>query len=243
MLGNISALTIIILLVLRQFYRKLRLFTLIPALLLIIDLIIRGIEIRYIPLTNMYEALTIFAATILLICFYIDKNQKNYLLTNWGLGFSLVLLVFLSTPLIPKEINTPVPALQSNWLLFHVLITFIGQSCLAISAIASVISLLNKRNYNNAIVGFIKIGYPLYFCGAIILGSIWASSAWGAFWRWDPKETWALITSLIYTIYVHGIKVGYIKGKWVGRLSIIGFLFSLFTFFGVNLLLDSIHSY
>jgi len=77
----------------------------------------------------------------------------------------------------------------------------------------------------------------------IITGAIWAEAAWGRYWAWDPKETWALITWIIYSIYLHlRISKGW-RGERAAWFSIIGFICVIFTYVGVNTLLPSLHSY
>jgi len=86
----------------------------------------------------------------------------------------------------------------------------------------------------------ITLGFPLLTC-AIITGALWAQQAWGNYWRWDPKETWSLITWFIYAILLHiRVVVGW-RGKRAALLCIIGFSAVLFTFFGVNFLMKSTH--
>lgn len=97
--------------------------------------------------------------------------------------------------------------------------------------------------YQSLMMKSIYIGYPFYLSGAIVFGAIWASSAWGAFWSWDPKEIWALITVLIYTLLLHLRLNKKVRGKNEGILVIIAFLSSMFTLFGVNFLLEGLHSY
>lgn len=89
----------------------------------------------------------------------------------------------------------------------------------------------------------IALGYPLFTVGAIIFGMVWANKAWGRYWGWDPKETWALITFLVYSLYLHVRLTRGWRGTWTAFLSITGFLVTLFTLFGVNLLLAGLHSY
>ncbi|HNW34631.1 MAG TPA: c-type cytochrome biogenesis protein CcsB, partial [Candidatus Ozemobacteraceae bacterium] len=89
----------------------------------------------------------------------------------------------------------------------------------------------------------VALGYPLFTVGAIIFGMVWANKAWGRYWGWDPKETWALITFLVYSLYLHVRLTRGWRGTWTAILSIAGFLVTLFTLFGVNLLLAGLHSY
>ena len=97
---------------------------------------------------------------------------------------------------------------------------------------------LDKITYKTII-----IGYCLFTTGGMIFGAVWAYYAWGRYWGWDPKETSAFITWLIYTIYLHQRLTGKIKGKIGAILSITGFLLTIFTFLGVNYLMSGLHSY
>ncbi len=217
------------------------------SLFLLIELVTRSINIGFPALTNTYEALFFFSASILIILGVLKiKKRANNTVSFGGVIVVLILLLISSSPIIPKELNPPIPALQSNWLLLHVSFSFIGQSFFVISfitAIASLVSKTNREKYRKLTIKTIIIGYPIYTAGAIIFGSIWASSAWGAFWSWDNKEIWALITWIVYTIIIHGRLTKYIRESMIAWLAIVGFLVSIFTFFGVNFLLKSLHSY
>jgi len=95
----------------------------------------------------------------------------------------------------------------------------------------------------------ILIGYVFFTTGALVFGMIWAEQAWGSYWSWDPKETWALVTWLTYTLYLHVRMVSWKKmdpvkrGRFSSWISIAGFLLTMFTFFGVNYLMSGLHSY
>ena len=88
----------------------------------------------------------------------------------------------------------------------------------------------------------IAIGWPL-LTGGIITGAVWANSAWGTYWSWDPKETWSLITWFVYAIYLHARYVRGWKGTQMAVISAVGFLAVIFTYLGVNLVLSGLHSY
>ncbi|MFZ5949370.1 MAG: c-type cytochrome biogenesis protein CcsB [Candidatus Rifleibacteriota bacterium] len=89
----------------------------------------------------------------------------------------------------------------------------------------------------------IALGYPLFTVGGLIFGMVWANKAWGRYWGWDPKETWALITFLVYSAYLHVRLTRGWNGIWTACLSVLGFIVTMFTLFGVNLLVSSLHSY
>jgi len=86
------------------------------------------------------------------------------------------------------------------------------------------------------------LGYLLLTAG-IILGAVWANEAWGSYWSWDPKETWSLITWMVYTAAIHLRRTHGWKGRRMAWFSVAGFAFVLFTYFGVNYLMSSLHSY
>lgn len=89
----------------------------------------------------------------------------------------------------------------------------------------------------------IALGYPLYTIGGLVFGMIWANKAWGRYWGWDPKETWALVTFLVYSIYLHVRLAKGWNGVWTACLAVAGFSVTLFTLFAVNFLISSLHSY
>ncbi|MBQ2592468.1 MAG: c-type cytochrome biogenesis protein CcsB [Candidatus Riflebacteria bacterium] len=89
----------------------------------------------------------------------------------------------------------------------------------------------------------IALGYPLYTVGGLVFGMIWANKAWGRYWGWDPKETWALVTFLVYSVYLHvRLSRGW-SGIWTACLAVAGFSVTLFTLFAVNFLISGLHSY
>ncbi len=89
----------------------------------------------------------------------------------------------------------------------------------------------------------IAIGWPLFTAGGLVMGAVWANSAWGTYWSWDPKETWSLITWFIYSLYLHSRYVRGWKGTQMAVISAVGFLGVMFTYLGVNLVLSGLHSY
>jgi cytochrome c-type biogenesis protein CcsB len=89
----------------------------------------------------------------------------------------------------------------------------------------------------------IAVGFPMFTVGGLIMGAIWANSAWGKYWTWDPKETWSLITWFVYALYLHARFVAGWRGKRVAILAIVGFVAVVFTYLGVNLVLSGLHAY
>ena len=162
---------------------------------------------------------------------------------------SLILIGLFSlgyASLLDKEIVPLLPALRSNWLAIHVLTCFIAYASLTVAFVSSVIFLCKQKSAGK---GADSISYKMIAFGflfltfGIISGSVWANSAWGSYWSWDPKETWSLITWFIYAIYLHTrLRRGWV-GKRAAWVCIAGFLAMFFTYFGVNFLLTGLHSY
>ena len=224
---------------------------LISSVLLFIVTVYRSIEIRFIAVTNTFESLVFFSAVICLLVFIYKfklKEKASEYMVFGGTIVAFIMLAVASSPIAPKLIQAPIPVLRSYWLVLHVTFSFIGESFFALSFISAIIFLLTKdedkkRNLDKLTLNLITIGYPIFTAGALLFGSIWARYAWGSFWSWDPKETWALITWLVYTGYLHARYIKKLRGSFSAIIAITGFIFTLFTFFGVNFLLSGLHSY
>jgi len=209
--------------------------------------------IGYVPLSNMYESMVFFAWSIvglylLFERFYHSRGLGAFVLP---LGFLAMGVTMLS---LSPEIRPLMPALQSSWLVYHVITSFLGYAAFAISFGVSLIYLVKKTdregnsllpdykaleiiNYKAIIVGF------LLFTVGILTGAVWANYAWGTYWSWDPKETWSLITWIVYAILLHAKYTGRWGGRKMAYISIAGFVAVLFTYWGVNYLISGLHSY
>ena len=211
----------------------------------------RSVEIRFVALTNTFESLVFYSAVLSLLVFGYRKQKKlpvNDFIQFGAIFVSLVLLALASSPLAPKAVLPPIPALKSYWLVLHVAFSFIGEAFFVLSFVASLAFLASKDEERR--LGFdritytaIAVGYPIFTAGALIFGAVWAEQAWGKYWSWDPKETWALVTWLVYTAYLHVRLIRQRGDRIPAILSVLGFLSTLFTFFGVNFLLKGLHSY
>ncbi len=206
--------------------------------------------IGHAPLSNLYESLIFFAWCIALALILIRFRFRADIVVL--LGLPIVFLVMAYTFLEDHTIKPLIPALQSNWLVAHVITCFLGYAGFAVSFVAAVLLLLSKRidqlgnNLSSEILDeivyrSILLGYPLLSLG-IITGAAWADYAWGSYWSWDPKETWSLITWLVYSAFLHTRLTRGWSGDKTAVLSIVGFGAVLFTYFGVNYL-PGLHSY
>ncbi len=222
------------------------------AILLLWTLARRSIRMRFIAVTTTYESLLFFCAMICALLFVLRRWKRTRQMPPFVLfGATLVcfgLLLVSSSPIAPREIQPPIPAVRSLWLALHVSLSFIGEAFFVVGFVAAIGLLASRddeqrRGMEHLMTTSIGIGYPVFTLGALVLGAIWAEAAWGSWWSWDPKETWALVTWLIYTAYLHTRIARRLRGKLSAVLAIIGFVAALFTFFGVNFLLPGLHSY
>lgn len=225
---------------------------LLSSLLLFFITLYRSITIKFVAVTNTFESLVFFSGVICFVLFILKiKRAGGHPEGFVQFGSSIIALALLavaSSPLAPKQIAPPIPALKSSWLVLHVTFSFIGESFFVLSFVTAIAALISKsgekkKAYESLTARFIALGYPIFTAGALIFGAIWARYAWGSFWSWDPKETWALITWLVYTAYLHVRFTGRIGGRTSSLIAVAGFSFTLFTFFGVNFLLSGLHSY
>jgi cytochrome c-type biogenesis protein CcsB len=209
--------------------------------------------IGHAPLSNLYESIIFFAWTMALAL----------ILTRWKfradtillLGLPLVFLMMASPFLMDLDttIKPLIPALQSNWLVAHVFTCFLGYAGFAVSFVAAVAFLAtggskgtdkagrNAEILDQIVYKAILVGFPLLTIG-IVTGAAWADYAWGSYWSWDPKETWSLITWLVYSAFLHARIARGWSGSRTAALSLLGFGAVLFTYLGVNWL-GGLHSY
>ena len=210
------------------------------------------------PFSNLYESLIFFAWTIAVIFVVIDRKYKIPIVGTFAIPLSFLALAYASlNPNISEHIQPLVPALKSNWLIAHVITCFVGYAAFAITFGVSIMYLIKqgREKKQGGWIAFLpepdvldELSYQLVMFGflfltiGIITGSVWANTAWGRYWGWDPKETWSLITWIIYASLLHLRNMRGWRGRKIAYLSIIGFAAVIFTYFGVNLL-PGLHSY
>jgi len=215
-------------------------------------IVMRGIEARHLPWTNTYETLILLG--FLIVAIYFATYRRYRMIVVGGFAGLIVSAILALTSLLSPEIEPLIPSLKSNWLLFHVVSAFIGYSSFALAAASAGIHLglkffsrggkaENRLEYLNWLTyRFIAFGFPFLTLG-ISAGAVWANASWGRYWNWDPKETWAFITWLIYGICLHMQCDKGCRGTWVPFVTLLGFATVMFTYFGVNFWLSSLHAY
>ncbi len=214
--------------------------------------------IGHAPLSNMYESLVFFSWTIVVIYLVIEHRYESRIIGAFATPIAFLAMAYASlSPNVSDRIQPLVPALKSNWLIAHVITCFLGYAAFAIAFGISLMYLFKQSDTegkSHLLAHFpgsnvldelthqmVTFGF-LFLSVGIITGAVWANSAWGSYWSWDPKETWSLITWFIYATLLHARMMRGWHGRRIAYLSIVGFMAVLFTYFGVNLL-PGLHSY
>ena len=215
-----------------------------------------GADIGHIPVSNLYEVFVLFCLiTALFTVFYEEKYATRQvsafimLIISAAVGF---LLWYMSSR-DAQEIQPLVPALQSWWMKIHVPANFIGYGTFALAAMVGVAYLVKSKGVfvdrlpslevlDDIMYKAIAVGFA-FFTIATILGALWAADAWGGYWSWDPKETWALIVWLNYAAWLHRRLMKGLRGQIAAWWAVIGLLVTTFAFLGVNMFLSGLHSY
>ena len=214
--------------------------------------------IGHAPLSNLYESLIFFAWTIAVIYLFIERKYENRIIGAFAAPLAFLALAYASlSPNISDRIQPLMPALKSNWLIAHVMTCFVGYAGFALAFGISIMYLFKQRDREGKTIlldrfpelnvldelthQLVMFGF-LFLSVGIITGAVWANSAWGRYWGWDPKETWSLITWFVYATLLHARMMRGWKGRKIAYLSIAGFGAVLITYFGVNYL-PGLHSY
>ena len=225
-------------------------------LLYTFGLMIRWYIAGHAPWSNGYETM-IYVGWATSLSGFIFMRRSPITLAVTTLLASIILFVAGMSWMNP-EITNLVPVLKSYWLVVHVAIITASYGFLAMGALLGILNLVlmilrNKRNEKE--IGFtilevsyiiemaLMIGLLMLTIGSFI-GGVWANESWGRYWGWDPKETWALVTVLVYSIILHLRKIPGLKSIFaLSSLAILGLASVLMTFFGVNYYLSGMHSY
>jgi cytochrome c-type biogenesis protein CcsB len=240
--------------------------TVLGAVLHATSIAIRGAAVDEVPWSNMYEfsAVVGLIAVVAFLVVLARAPQVRYL----GLFVMLpvVLLMFLAGTVLYAQATPLVPALQSYWLAIHVTAAAGAEGVFLTSSVFTMLYLI-KRRYDANIAAerpirfpvslgarlpepagldrnayrLAAFAFPVYTFG-VIAGSIWAEAAWGRYWGWDPKETWAFIAWVIFAAYLHARATGGMR-KFAPWINLLGFGALTFNFFVVNIVISGLHSY
>ena len=215
------------------------------------------------PLVDLYDSLVFFAYVIeigyIILRIFYDFDALGFIITFIA-SSALAFATFY--PLATSAIEPTIPALQSYWLLYHIMTLFVAYGAFAASFGLGILYLIkNKKDRGNkkqknrflsllpesdvieeSIYKVISVGI-VFLTAGIVIGAAWADSAWGGYWSWDPKETWALITWIAYILFIHARFTKGWGGKKMAWIAVIGFAVVIFCYLGVDLLIPGLHSY
>lgn len=205
------------------------------------------------PWSNMYESLLAIGWAMLLISviWMLIKHEKVIGMVASLLGFFVLGIAQFAS--LDRGINPLVPALQSFWLNYHVIIVLASYACFALAMGLGHAVLINAVRTKGEMtpdllsltktnLKVVQVGSLLLIAG-ILLGAVWANVSWGRFWGWDPKETWALICWFVYIVLLHGRSAGWLGWRGLAAYSVGAFPVVIMTYYGVNYYLSGLHSY
>jgi cytochrome c-type biogenesis protein CcsB len=226
------------------------------ALLLNLALILqRWHEAGRAPFKSLFESLVFFALCLAVVYLFFEWIYRTRVFGVPAMLLSLACLAYALGRWDAEIVKLP-PALQSPWFVPHVMVYFVGYAAVALAAALAAIQLLAPRvpviqrlttmKAGTVLTGapldvekmtyeLIRFGFVLLTIG-LLIGSVWAKSAWGDYWVWDPKENWSLVTWLVYGAYLHLRRVRGWRGDKVAWLAIIGFAVVMFTYLGISML-------
>ena len=213
----------------------------------------------HIPVSNLYEVFILFLVITALMYLYYEGKFAIQKLGGFVFSFMAVVVGFVLWYSVSREAHTIqplIPALQSWWMKIHVPANFIGYGAFCISAMLAIAELVSlnaeekgRKTWlppsalvDEVMYKAIAVGF-LFFTIATILGALWAADAWGRYWSWDPKETWAFIVWLNYAVWLHLRLVAGWRGRVLAWWAIIGLFVTAVAFIGVNMFLSGLHSY
>lgn len=215
-----------------------------------------GADVGHIPISNLYEVFILFCMVTSLFYLYYEQVYATRQLGPFVLLVVSAAVGFLIWYMVTRdaaEIQPLVPALQSWWMKIHVPANFIGYGTFSLAAMVAVAYLLKSHGVlvdrlpalellDDVMYKAIAVGFA-FFTIATILGALWAAEAWGGYWSWDPKETWALIVWLNYAAWLHMRLMKGLRGQVAAWWAVVGLLVTTFAFLGVNMFLSGLHSY
>jgi cytochrome c-type biogenesis protein CcsB len=215
-----------------------------------------GADIGHIPISNLYEVFILFCLVTALFHLYYEAKYQSLVLGSfvlWIIAAAVAFILWYSVTRDAHQIQPLVPALQSWWMKIHVPANFIGYGTFAIAAMLGIAYLLKTKNIladrlpslellDDVMYKAIAVGFA-FFTIATILGALWAAEAWGGYWSWDPKETWALIVWLNYAAWLHMRLMKGLRGVVAAWWAVVGLFVTTFAFIGVNMFLSGLHSY
>lgn len=222
-----------------------------------------NVDYGHIPVSSLYEVFILFIVMTILMYLYYEQKFKTRAMGGFVMLVMTASVLFVMWYIFDRqahEIQPLIPALQSWWMKIHVPANFVGYGGFSIAAMVGLATLIRlsieKRRPQSRLLNAlpsvnlmddimyraIAIGFA-FFTIATVLGAMWAAEAWGGYWSWDPKETWALIVWLNYAAWLHVRMTKGWRGAPMAWWAFIGLFVTSFAFLGVNMFLSGLHSY
>jgi cytochrome c-type biogenesis protein CcsB len=234
--------------------------TVLGAAVHLLSIVLRGLAVHRWPLGNMYEFMS-FVCLVAVIAWLIMLQRFQIRRLGAFVLIPVFILMFLGGTVLYTQAEPVQPALQSYWLVIHVTVVSTACGVLLVPGVASVLYLIKGAHERNSAM-FMRLGpklptqatldrlayrttifgFPLFTFG-VICGAIWAESAWGRFWGWDPKETTAFIAWVVYAAYLHSRATAGWRGNRAAIINVLGFAVMIFNLFFINLVTTGLHSY
>ncbi len=218
---------------------------------LLTGVVLRGIWAERAPWGNMYE-FSISSALGILVVFLVWSTQRDLRWLGLFVTIPTLLTLGMAVTVLYSEAAQLVPALKSYWLIIHVFAAIIGGAAFTVGAATAGLSLISDKGWFKQLPSrekleglthrIISFAFPIWTF-AVVAGAIWAENAWGRYWGWDPKETWAFIVWVIFAAYLHARSTAGWKHQKASVIAIIGWLAFLINYFGVNIFITGLHSY
>ncbi|MCP2333340.1 c-type cytochrome biogenesis protein CcsB [Actinoalloteichus caeruleus] len=234
--------------------------TVLAAVLQLASLVLRGLATSRIPWGNMYEYIAALCLAAVVAWLVVLRRHPVREIAVFVL-LPVVILYFVAGTFLYAEAAPLVPSLRSYWIIIHVSAAIVGSGILLVSGMGAVAYLIKSaherrperfRNLGAKLPDLVALdrlayrtavfAFPILTFG-IICGAIWAEAAWGRFWGWDPKETVAFISWVVYAGYLHARATTGWRGVPAAWINVIGFATVVFNLFFVNLVVAGLHSY
>ncbi|HWV23457.1 MAG TPA: c-type cytochrome biogenesis protein CcsB [Thermomicrobiales bacterium] len=223
------------------------------AFFAVLSFVLRWGASKHFPLTNMYEFSLLFVCFLSILTLIFERQYRVLQLGAITSSVTALMTLYIwSLPVGMREVNPLIPALQNNGILTaHVSAAVLSYATFTVAFGAAVLFLIAERfsvswlpspeMLDDIAFRAITVGFPLFTLN-LILGSVWAHEAWGTYWQWDPKETAALFTWLVYGVYLHTRTLRGWRGRRSAYVLLFGFGATIFTYYG-NYFFGGLHAY